>query len=137
MADSLDNLHESERRKREAMNMMDERVRVSFDPNNLNQHEPGAKLDGGKPRMSLIMNGFASALYEVAQVGTYGADKYTDNGWVEVLDGVSRYTDAMYRHLLFESSETHDPESNLMHAAHAAWNALARLELMLREGRHL
>jgi hypothetical protein len=26
-----------------------------------------------------------------------------------------------------------DPDSQLLHASHAAWNALARLELMLRE----
>jgi hypothetical protein len=26
-----------------------------------------------------------------------------------------------------------DNESDILHAAHAAWNALARLELMLRE----
>ena len=100
-----------------------------------NQHAPGVKLDSGKPRMSLLFHGFPRALTEVARVATFGAEKYTDNGWVSVPDGETRYTDAMYRHLLAEAQgETHDiKESGLRHAAHAAWNALARLELQLRE----
>ena len=40
----------------------------------------------------------------------------------------------MVRHLLKEGSgERLDPDSGLMHAAHTAWGALARLELILRE----
>lgn len=103
------------------------------DPNGVDQHAPGAKLDAGKPRMFLVVGGFADALVHVAKVGTYGANKYTDNGWREVPDGVSRYTDAMLRHLLAETHGDFDDESGLMHAAHAAWNALARLQLMLNE----
>ena len=34
--------------------------------------------------------------------------------------------------LLQGAVEDHDPDSGLLHAAHAAWNALAVLELMLR-----
>ncbi len=103
------------------------------DPHGKDQHAPGAKLDAGKIRPALIIEGFPRALKAVAQVGTYGAQKYTDNGWKEVPDGVKRYTDAMYRHLLAEADgELFDKESSLSHAAHAAWNALARLELMLR-----
>jgi hypothetical protein len=97
-------------------------------------HQPGAKLDAGKPRMGLVLNGFCHALLAVGRVGTWGAAKYTDDGFLKVPDGVKRYTDAMYRHLLAEASgEADDPESELSHAAHTAWNALARLELMLRE----
>lgn len=96
---------------------------------------PGAKLDDGKPRMSLVVFGFARALREVGKIGTFGASKYSDNGWMEVPNGYQRYSDAMLRHLLAEGTgEKHDPESGLHHAAHAAWNALARLELELREG---
>jgi len=40
----------------------------------------------------------------------------------------------MMRHWLDESQGIEcDAESNMLHAAHLAWNALARLELMLKE----
>lgn len=107
-----------------------------MDPHNLDQHTPGAKLDANKARVGLVLGDFARALLAVSAVGTYGAKKYTDHGWLEVPDGIGRYTDAMYRHLLAEASgEGLDPESNMLHAAHAAWNALARLELLLRTAR--
>lgn len=103
------------------------------DPTGANPHTPGAKLDAGKNRLGLVMHGFPLALQKVGQVATVGADKYTDHGWHNVPDGTSRYTDAMYRHLLAEASgEQQDRDTGLHHAAHAAWNALARLELILR-----
>lgn len=104
------------------------------DPNGLMPNEPGAKLDFGKVRPELIIGGFANALLKVAEVGTYGANKYSDDGWQSVPNGIKRYTDAMYRHLLYEHQGTKvDDESGLLHAAQSAWNALARLELILRE----
>lgn len=104
------------------------------DPYDMDPHAPGAKLDAGKCRIGLIMHGFPRALLAVGDVGTHGAAKYTRDGWVKVPDGVERYTDAMYRHLLAEGrAELVDRDSGLLHAAHAAWNALARLELMLRD----
>ena len=94
----------------------------------------GYKDDSGKPRMSLVFHGFAAALFEVARVGTFGARKYTDDGWCHVENGHERYTDALYRHLLYEAQGKQvDPDSDLLHSAHAAWNALARLELQLRK----
>lgn len=103
------------------------------DPNGLSLNAPGAKADKGKNRVGLIVTGFAHALEEVSKVGTMGAAKYTDRGFLSVPDGERRYTDAMLRHLLQE--ETVGPveqESGLLHMAHVAWNALARLELHLR-----
>lgn len=103
------------------------------DPNVKSQHEPGAKLDAGKPRMGLVFNGFPLALFAVGDVATFGAAKYSDHGWMDVPDGIERYTDAMYRHLCSEAAgQRLDEESSLAHAAHSAWCALARLELMLR-----
>jgi len=108
-------------------------MQISYDPTGKTQHEAGAKLDARKVRAGLVISSFARALTEISEVGTYGARKYTDNGWLEVPDGEARYTDAMYRHLLAEArGEKFDEESGLLHAAHAAWNALARLELVLR-----
>lgn len=107
---------------------------LEADPNGKMPNEAGAKLDAGKNRCGLVLFGFARALQEVSKVGTYGANKYTDNGWTEVPDGERRYTDAMLRHLLREATgEECDPDTGLRHAAHAAWNALARLDLALRQ----
>lgn len=104
------------------------------DPNGIDQHAPGAKLDNGKPRHGLVLGAFANALTEVAKVGTFGANKYSDNGWLSVHNGLSRYTDAMLRHHFAEAGgEELDEDSGLRHAAHRAWNALAVLELAMRE----
>lgn len=106
---------------------------AEHDPNGFDANKPGAKLDAGKNRLGLVLGGFARALQAVGQVGTFGANKYTDNGWMAVPEGVDRYTDAMYRHLMAEAQgETVDPQTELMHAAHTAWNALARLDLLIR-----
>ena len=107
---------------------------IESDPNGKHPNDAGAKLDAGKNRLGLVLFGFARALQEVGKVGTYGANKYTDNGWMEVQDGERRYTDAMLRHLLREATgEELDPDTKLLHAAHAEWNALARLDLALRK----
>lgn len=102
------------------------------DPTGRSAHDPGAKLDAGKVRAGLVLGGFSLALEQVAEVGTFGARKYTPNGWRSVPEGLDRYTDALWRHLLAEhQGQQLDADSQLLHAAHAAWNALARLELLL------
>ena len=107
---------------------------LELDPTGKGQHEAGAKLDAGKNRLGLVLLGFARALDEVGKVGTYGAEKYTDDGWKQVVRGGDRYTDAMFRHLLAEQIEGEvDSETELFHKAQMAWNALARLEWFLME----
>ena len=104
------------------------------DPNGKSQHELGAKMDAGKNRLGLVFNGFSRALQAVGAVGTYGANKYTEEGWKAVPGAKERYTDALLRHLFKEfSGEALDQDSGLSHAAHLAWNALARLEFILEE----
>jgi hypothetical protein len=103
-------------------------------PDGLDIHAPGAKADATKIRAGLVLLNFAHALQAVSEVGTFGARKYSDNGWREVPAGIDRYTDALLRHLLAEGTgEYLDQDSELLHAAHCAWNALARLELMLAQ----
>ena len=94
----------------------------------------GVKHDAAKPRASMVLGDFARALRAVAQVGTFGAIKYADHNWLTVPDGHVRYSDAMLRHWLAEHYDVDalDADSGLLHAAHVAWNALARLELWLR-----
>ena len=101
------------------------------DPSGIGQHQAGAKLDAGKNKAGVLAD-FSRALLAVSEVGTFGADKYSRGGWQSVPNGVERYTDAAWRHLLKESQESIDDDSGLDHAAHMAWNALARLELILR-----
>jgi hypothetical protein len=103
------------------------------DPNGLGAHIPGAKLDCGKNRLGLVLGGFARALQDVGRVGTYGASKYTPDGWKCVKNGRDRYWDAFWRHLFaYAGGETIDPESGLHHLSHAAWNLLAYIELGVR-----
>lgn len=102
------------------------------DPNGLAQNEPGAKLDAGKIQAALVLGGFAKALEEVSKVGTFGAKKYSPNGWKSVEDGVGRYSDAMMRHwLAHQSGELIDTDSGLSHLSQVAWNVLAVLQLSM------
>src|ERR1043165_7089568 len=119
---------------------MDKQVTVPYaeleeterDPTGRNPHEPGAKLDAGKP--CLWRGGiayFPEAIRAVAAVSTFGATKYAWKGWETVPDGFERYSDAMVRHLTDEGKgETFDPDSKLLHAAHTAWNSLAGFDLL-------
>lgn len=103
-------------------------------PQPVPQSSGGVKYDAGKPRYGLVLGGFPRALERVVQVGTFGANKYSDDGWLTVPNGLSRYTDAMLRHHFAEAGgEELDGESGMLHAAHRAWNALAVLELKLIE----
>ncbi len=91
----------------------------------------GRKDDTGKlPVVKGFMQYFPLAIGAVAEVSAFGAKKYDWGNWRHVENGVERYTEALGRHLL--ATEDIDSESDLAHAAHAAWNAMARLELMLQ-----
>lgn len=106
---------------------------ASTDPHGFDPHAPGAKLDAGKVRVELVLAAFSRALWEVAKVGSYGAEKYSPNGWLSVPDAEARYLDAKGRHWLKNAmGERVDPDTGLDHLAHEAWNALAVLELRLR-----
>ncbi len=109
------------------------------DPNGKSAHEPGSKLDAGKaPIYRGLLSYFPRAVEAVALVSAFGADKYTWGGWRTVPDGVNRYSDGLVRHLGKEGAgEVLDPDSGHLHAAHTAWNALARLELMLQDNDRL
>lgn len=115
-------------------------MKTESDPYGILPNNPGAKLDAGKPPVLRgVVQYFPHALMAVAEVSAHGASKYTWKGWESVPDGVDRYGDALVRHLVKESYEDLDPDSGLLHAAQVAWNALARLELLLRikQGRGL
>lgn len=104
------------------------------DPSGKSPHDSGAKLDQGKNRVALVLGAFAHALWAVSEVGTFGANKYSDNGWQTVENGPARYEDAQLRHWLKQHmDEEYDADSDLTHLAHEAWNALARLEYAIAD----
>lgn len=106
-------------------------VRREADPHGKDPHEMGAKLDAGKVQAGVLLD-FSRALWKVAEVGTHGNGKYARGSWQFVEEAEERYEDAMMRHLLKIRVEPTD-ESGLETLAHFAWNALAVLELSLRE----
>lgn len=93
----------------------------------------GAKFDQGKIRPSLILHGFPRAIEAVAEVGMHGLTLHEEGSWKDVPNGLQRYRDALQRHLLKHATEDADKDSGLWHEAHAAWNALAILELRMLE----
>lgn len=105
------------------------------DPFGKNPREAGAKLDAGKsPVRRGLLEYFPRACMAVADVSASGASKYTWGGWQTVPEGVGRYGDAEVRHICKSAIEGRiDKDYGHLHAAHEAWNALARLELILRE----
>jgi hypothetical protein len=106
------------------------------DPSGMKASQPGAKLDAGKVD---VLRGcilyFPAALAAVAQVSEFGARKYSWEGWRSVPDGINRYGAALARHLCHkpDAVDSGPGGTNLLHAAQVAWNALARLELIIKE----
>ena len=63
--------------------------------------DKGVKLDQGKVRMELLP---LNTMEEVAKVLTFGAKKYTDNGWQTVPNGFERYKGALLRHITIDNT---------------------------------
>lgn len=102
------------------------------DPTGKSQHTPGAKLDAGKDEYDMVLYSFPDALAKVDRVGKFGAEKYTKGGFLEVPNGQARYFNGEIRHAIKKlRGEQIDPESQELHLAHKAWNALAELQLFL------
>lgn len=73
------------------------------------------------------------ALLELAKVAGWGAQKYDRYNYLRGFDW-SLAHDAGQRHTLeFWSGQDRDPESGLLHAAHAAWQALCLVSFALRD----
>lgn len=112
-----------------------------IDPAGLKPAAPGAKLDAGKVD---VLRGaiqyFPRALKAIARVSELGAKKYSWKGWESVPDGIRRYGAALMRHLLADNDESTAVDdgpggvgAEVMHCTQVAWNACARLELVLRK----
>lgn len=80
----------------------------------------GLKFDKGKLRYDLVP---PHAIKAIADVLTYGADKYAPNSWQTVSDGETRYTAAMMRHFeAYREGEELDPETGKSHLSHCLCN---------------
>ena len=108
------------------------------DINNLNvdfeKVEP-RKENKGKPQLSLLFKQFPKALEAVTRCSEYGHNKYKDVdqdhlNFTRVGGGSKTYADAGLRHRIEQGV---DSESGLPHAYHVCWNALAELELWIKE----
>jgi hypothetical protein len=88
----------------------------------------GVKDDQGKPMWHLLP---WKAVAGMVKVLTFGAVKYSEDGWRTVPNAQKRYTAALLRHLAALSvGEKLDSESGLRHIDHVLTNAafLAELE---------
>lgn len=91
------------------------------------------KYDGGKPNLALIP---PETINEVAEIFTFGAEKYGMNNWREDGNNTSwaRTYSSIQRHLnSFWSGEDLDPESNKRHLAHACTQIMI---LMVHSEKH-
>ena len=85
----------------------------------------GIKHDQEKPDMSLISS---IALFKVAQVMTFGKNKYSANNWRGGFYW-TRVISAALRHIfLYLGGETLDPETGISHLAHACCGLFFLLE---------
>lgn len=94
----------------------------------------GKKFDQdylAKPPVDLIP---PKALLEVGKVIGFGAKKYGEGNYLKIQDA-RRYVAAAQRHLMQNSFEENDPESELLHLAHAACSILMAIEAQLNHGR--
>lgn len=106
----------------------------------------GIKSDTGKPKIwAGVIGYFPNALVEIAQASEEGVNAESGRSWgdwTRVPDGFKRYTEAMMRHIIEEAQicEIADPHTQpdvelikmrIKAATAVAWNALARLELLI------
>lgn len=91
------------------------------------------KHDQGKDRWDLLPIG---PVRWIVKVITFGANKYTDNGWQDVVTkSPDRYYAAALRHLAaWRGGEKLDPESGLPHLACAACNLVFLMWYEARAG---
>ena len=94
-----------------------------------NSQDQGTKHDDNKPMMQLIS---PWATEELARVLTFGAKtKYGARNWEKGIE-FGRVLGSVKRHITaIEKREDRDPESGLLHAAHAMCNCMFLCHYML------
>lgn len=83
---------------------------------------PSAKhYDEEKPRLELLPS---EAMEEIAKVLSYGAEKYSDDNWLQGMPWMKLIGSTLRHIFAWARREEVDPESQLLHLAHAACNLL-------------
>lgn len=93
------------------------------------------KSDAGKVQFDLLEDGAPNALLEIAKVMSWAVEVkgYHPHSWQEIPDAIRRYKAALGRHRnAIARGEVLDPESGLLHWAHAACCVIFITELELR-----
>lgn len=93
------------------------------------------KTDAGKVQFDLLEDGAPNALLEIAKVMSWAVEEkgYHPHSWQEIPDAIRRYKAALGRHRnAIARGEVLDPESKLLHWAHAACCVIFITELELR-----
>lgn len=86
----------------------------------------GIKYDSQKPEPTLVP---PNAIESVIKILTFGAQKYSRDGWKSLDDLHRRYLNACLRHLLeYQKGNPIDDESGMPHLAHAVCSLLFVLE---------
>jgi hypothetical protein len=102
-----------------------------------NKDAIGQKYDSDKlPIYQGFIKYFPRAIAAVTAVSLAGANKYAGGKfptkWRDIPEWSVRLPDAQMRHMLEEAKgNLIDDETKCLHLAQQAWNALARLELLL------
>lgn len=82
----------------------------------------GKKFDSAKTRWELVP---WAEMKEVAEIMSFGAEKYGERSWTNLPNAKDRYTGALIRHLMaWIEGEQKDAESGKNHLAHVICNAL-------------
>lgn len=107
-------------------------IHIKNDPKSLqSSDEKFTKFDTDKTMYNLVS---PSYLRQIAEVLTFGANKYSPDNWANVDDN-GRYVAALFRHIqAWREGEKEDQETGLHHLAHAATNLMFLFELDKRGG---
>lgn len=107
----------------------------------LNSLAPATAAKYAKPDVySGVLYRFPRSMLEIAKVSAFGTKKHNvhaaDRSYMDIPNAFDVYSAAVSRHLINEAIEgpvNLDPnDGGMLHAAQLAWDALARLEIFLR-----
>lgn len=106
---------------------------IDFSDDKQQKLEPATRFDAGKIPYHLFP---LDAYEEICRVMQFGAQKYAERNWEQGMSW-SRVARSMFSHFIAMCrGEQIDPESNLPHASHMAWNAIVLLAYTLRPKLH-